>query len=205
MGKEELVARGSDLARRIAALKAVGIDVAEDEAQLAEVNRGLAELEKEAMLSPVKEAVRMPSTPDIVGGDTVPLDIEVDVSAFESGGQALSAPLEPGLYRGCFVDVITPKTKGDQRWFIFRTDDPQLERQVRSALVTTPGGAGAFKLKDILEALGVEYQLAGKRLIANLTRGIPCQLEYQEVVLEGKTQNRLQNIYAASDKLEQAF
>lgn len=177
-----------DLQKRIKALEDAGLDATAEKAQLAQ-------------LVAVGPAPVPPlATPTSAGSDEViAFDEDVDQDAFESGGQGFSAPTDPGVYNGIFQGIIVPSTKPEQRWFIFKTDDPRVEAQkgsqVRSAIIVTPGGAGAFKLKDILDNLKIPYTQVGKRVKFTLAKGLPCQLEYEEQTYDGKTQNRLQNVY----------
>jgi len=171
---------------KIKALEDAGLDATDEIAELAKLPAG----------KPAKVVAKVSGATE-----AVEFDIEVDVDSFESGGQAFGAPIEPGIYQGVFQDIITPTTKPEQRWFIFKTDDPRVEkqlgRQVRSALIVSPLGGGAFKLGDILDGLNLPYTLDGNHVKGSIPKGLACSLEYQERTLEGKTQNRLQNVYAA--------
>ena len=125
-------------------------------------------------------------------------DIEVDKESFESGGQGLDSPNISDVYAGIYVGKVVPTNKPDQLWFIFKTNDPRVEaqkgRQVRSALITVPKGLGAFKLNDIIAGLGLPYKMEGNHVKFQIPIGLPCNLEYEEVVIDNKTQVRLQNV-----------
>jgi hypothetical protein len=179
------MATQEELVQRIQALEAAGLP-AEDEK---------AELKKLLGKSPEASTETRVATP--ADSNVVLFDIEVDLDAFNEGGQQFGAPEEPGIYQGTFEGIITPTTKEDQLWFVFQTADPRLERQVRSALIISPSGKGAFKLKDVLENLEIPYTVKGRQVSGAIPKGLPCQLEYQEVTASGKTSVRLQNVWKA--------
>ena len=187
------MATKEELQKRIKALKGAGLSTEAEEAELAKLTKPAP---------PAKATAKKASA----AGQEVNFDIEVDRKSFLSGGQQFGAPEQAGIYQGEFQDIVVPTNKPDQRWFIFKTNDARLEMQIRSALVVTPAGLGAFKLKDILDALEISYQLTDdNRVVGAIPAGLSCQLEYQSVVLEGKTQVRLQNVYAASKPIEQVI
>ena len=185
----------AELVQRIKALEDAGLDATAERAELGKLTLPVAATAAKAKAATTKASA------SVATGEAIEFDEEVDVDSFESGGQAFGAPEEAGVYSGVFQDIITPSTKTDQRWWLFKTDDARVEaqlgKQVRSALIVSPKGQGAFKLKDILDGLAVAYTLDGSKVSGSVPRGLACMLEYQEVTLDGKTQMRLQNVWAA--------
>lgn len=167
-----------------------------------------AKMGSPAAKAPAKAVAKAPAKA-IITEELVILDVAVDQDSFEQGGQQFGAPAKPDVYAGVFDGIVKPTTKENQIWLVFKTDDErvlaQKKQQVKSIITVTPMGKGAFKLKDILDGLQIAYDnsVSGK-VLAQIPRGLPCMLDYQEVVLDGKTQIRLQNVWKAEAAQSQA-
>jgi len=170
----------------INALKEAGLPTTAKEAELTKLQGGGA------------SQAQAPAA--VAAGEAIPFDIEVDIESFDSGGQQFIAPTKPDIYDGFFEAFVHPTTKPGQIWAIFQTRDnrvvKQLGRQARSPIIITPGGDGAFKLKDILDGLKVSYTRDGKHVKGSIPKGLPCKMEYREGVIDGKTRILLQEVYA---------
>jgi hypothetical protein len=188
------MAKIDDLQSRIAALKAAKLDTSVEEAELrALITAGTAPTVAAAVATPVASPT----------GEMDNFDIIVDKEGFESGGQELDSPTKPDVYQGYYVGRITPTKKTEQLWLIFKTNDARVEqqkgRQVRSALIITPGGAGAFKLADTLTGLNIAHALTlgadGRwHVTGSIPKGLKCNLDYQNYTEGGKTSVRLQSV-----------
>jgi len=187
-----MATRLEELLIRVKALDKAGLGHEDEDKEIAQLQQAR---EKEVVAPPATVPVSTPASTD-----NISFTIPVDVDGFESGGQQFSSPKIPAVYDGVFADIVYPSHKPDQIWFIFKTNDErvaeQMERQVKSVLTITPGGAGAFKLKDVLNGLNIPYSVNdANEVCGNIPKGYPCKLEFGEVVIQGKTQVRLQNVY----------
>jgi len=172
------------LEKRIEALEKAGLSAEAERKELAEL------LAKEGRVVP------KPIIPSL--GERISFTIPVDAESFETGGE-FGAPTKPDIYDGYFLEIVYPQTKEDQVWFVFATDDDrvvtQKGRNVRSALIVMPGGAFAYRLRLLLESLKEPYKLVGDEVSGSIPKGLRCKLNYQEIVVAGKTQVRLQNVF----------
>lgn len=97
-------------------------------------------------------------------------NIKVNMDAFRRGGIAFRLPVKNGqeingAFRSKWTGLDKSSTKDGQLWATFETDDPSLDAQGRGAIVVSPEGEGAFKLKDILNGTETPYTESGKEHI----------------------------------------
>lgn len=176
---------------QLRALKAAGVLSPEMEKRLAQL---------EAQAQGRKDTTSPP--PQAVGES---ITVEVNVEAFNRGGQQWYPPPAPGVYDAVCEGVMVPSQAPGQLWFVFRNAGtaPRFRGNlVCGALAEADARkSGAWKIKDILEALGITYHLLQTpgtplgRLTIPPIKDIPCQVEWQEVDIRGKRELRIQNVF----------
>ena len=134
---------------RLKALVDAGVATDEDKARYAELS-GAAEA---PALAPVAAA------PAPASGEAVAFEDSVDEESFKRGGSQYFMPSQEGYWKSKLVEVLKPSfTEKEQKWFIFETDDPKLKAQGRG-VIAAEFTKGAFKLKDVLDGLGIAYKV----------------------------------------------
>lgn len=180
-----------ELKKRIAALESAGV------AADAEKNE-LLKLLSETPATTTTTGGPGPAPSPATDGEYIEYNIPVNEDSFNKGGQQFVAPKEAGIYNADLVEIITPSNDSDQRWLIFTSRDPKWP-QGRGSLVTAnlskppDASGGAWKFKDVLDALKVKYTLAGGNLAFRLPKKLPCKVDFQSVTIKGKTELRIQN------------
>lgn len=135
-----------DIKGSIAALRDAGYP--ESHATLVELRQKLAEMEG----SP---ATAMPKRRH---------EVDVDSEAFNRGGTQYAMPSEAGTWKSKLVSISPGFKDSKQEWWEFETNDERLSRQGRGVIVITPRSGGDFALKDVLDGLGVLYELKGTKV-----------------------------------------
>lgn len=186
------MAEREELEARIKALKDAGIDASTEEAQLA------------AMAAPKKAAKAPAAVNPSEEEDFVPLNTE----GYETGGGGWTAPATVGVKDAVCEGYMVPDFVDDQLWFIFKNPEyPGGIEPFRGALVCgaiskAPGQGGAWKIKDVVIALGIEGTLKmveGKGISGlRACEGKTCQVLWDDIVLKGKTERRIQDAMIAS-------
>ena len=70
---------------------------------------------------------------------------------------------------------------------------------------TGPGGSGAWKMKQVLDALNVPYVVhsgVGVQFSRKALDNAPCQVEWSYIDNKGKRELRIQNVYPAGQIIE---
>lgn len=150
----------------------------------------------------------------VTGGTDSRTFIPLNTEAFARGGQQFVPPPQEGIYPAMCDGIATPSSDAlsDQLWWWFTSLDGK-EPSFRGALVTgaltaVEARSGAWKVKDVLDALDVDYQVEpGRGVYIPNVRGIFCQVEWQYVdnSKSGRRELRIQNVYAASQKIQTAI
>ena len=82
--------------------------------------------------------------------------IPVDAQAFKKGGQQYYPPKKDGFHKSAIIDIVRPDfTEKEQVWFVFATTDDDAGR----GAVVCELGRGSFKVKDVLDGVGIPYTL----------------------------------------------
>lgn len=186
-----------ELEKRVKALRDAGLDASAEEAALAKLK---------SQVSPARGMPR--AIPIVVDELFLPLNLE----CFRTGGGGgWQPPSRTGIFPALSAGFLVPDFVADQVWFTFVNREG--EETFRGALACgslhgQPGVGGAWKVKDVLVALGAPYEediLRGGLLIQHNLQGLPCQVAWDDVVIKGKTERRIQNVYSAGQQIEQAF
>jgi len=177
-----------ELENRIEALEKAGIDASGEKAEL-------------AALTPKKAAAKAPA--EVEEEDFVSLNTE----GYETGGGGLKAPATTGVKDAVCEGYIVPDFVDDQLWFIFKNPEypggpePFRGAAVCGALSKPAGQGGAWKVKDIAIALGIEdkVKIVEGKGIAGLKscEGQSCQVLWDDITLKGKTERRIQDVMAS--------
>lgn len=104
----------------------------------------------------------------------------VDVDAFQSAA-GFYPPSSAGIWKSTLVEVTSPASGKNQRWFIVETNDDRLDKQGKGVLICDLG-RGAFKLQQTLANLGIEYSVDGSQVnykLPNLEKApMACESEW---------------------------
>lgn len=152
--------------------------------------------------SPVKSQVETPSIP----ADEV--TIELNTEAFERGGNQFSPPEQPGIYDATCTGLTRPGHAEDQLWFLFASRNEAIPFRgalVCGALNADADKSGAWKVKDVVLALGVPYQLNDGSVSFRDPKGKICKVLWSWVEVKGKRELRIQDVFSASANIEQAI
>ena len=126
--------------------------------------------------------------------------IDLNVESFERGGNSYSPPPAPGIYPAVCTGVLVPDNREDQIWFNFQSpagSEPYTRGVVVCGALTTEGQrSGAFKVKSVLDALGINYQISEKGVSFEDPTGIACKAIWSNQTFNGKTELRIQDIEA---------
>jgi len=190
----------TDLKNQIEALKEAGLV---DAAKAKE-----AELEKMVlggMAAPVAAPVAATvvasagTAPAVAGAKSYSMDVG-DKEAFDRGGDQFGAPDVACVIPGKFLDIVTPDNKPENRWWLFKPDGCDY-----TSAITVAYGKGAFKLKELLMNLGIEWAEQGTNISFSIAAGYPCMLDYGPNTYDGKTSIRLNKVYKAGTDIQQAI
>jgi len=194
---------------RLRALKSTGWIGAEETKRLAEL---------EAAGAPVAApqaapAAGLPFTPVTAAAGAVDeYTVDLSTEAFARGGQQAIPPSAPGIYPAVCTGAVKPTGQNvqDQLWFGFKSADGATVRHqgvlVTGSLNAAPDKSGAWKVKDVLEALGAKYEVVpGRGVRFSGIVGRPCQVRWDWVVNANTQQRdlRIQDVYAASNVISQ--
>ena len=172
---------GSDIdkvKRRIAAFEAAGLDE-----KVKELRVLLKEMEGAGAPGPAMQEA--PASPSPTASDEIVLDVNRE--AFERGGQQWIRPVKPCAVNGHTLPVVYPtKVKGAQVWLAFESTDG-----FKDFIAVAYDGEGAFKLKDVLEALEVPYAMEGSRIKFRWPKGLPVSMRFLDGQGEQHNQVRL--------------
>ena len=180
-----------ELGAKIAALEAAGVDATDERAELAALQ---AKAPKTTTPRPAAPAeVALPALDKLF----IPLNLE----SFRTGGGGWIAPATTGWKDAICTGFMIPNFVQDQCWFTYQNTQ-DADEQFRGALVTAalsgePGVGGAWKVKDVLTAMEIPYEededRGGVQLLKS-PKGRRCQVFYDDIVIKGKTERRIQDI-----------
>lgn len=152
---------------------------------------------------PVPAYTAPAALPSQDGDEFIPCNVE----SFKRGGQSFVAPPQEGVYPGVFTGTIRPDSvrQADQLWFLFESKEganPAWRGSLVTAALTTSGEkSGAFKLKEILDALDIPYNLSerGVMVVGGVKRyvGRQAQVSWEQVDIGGKRELRIQRVLGA--------
>jgi len=191
--EERLVAEREELAARIDALEKAGIDASGEKAEL-------------AVMAVTNKPAAKATVATVASGneDFVPLNTD----GYETGGGGWVAPATVGVKDAVCEGYMVPEFVDDQLWFIFRNteypggSEPFRGASICGAISKPPGQGGAWKVKDVAIALGIEGSVKiveGKGITGlKACEGKPCKVLWDDIVLKGKTERRIQDVMSAS-------
>jgi len=183
------------LEKKIADMEAAGIDSGTEQAELAAMGAAPAP----AVATKPAPAAKAAAPAEEVDEDE--LFIPLNIESFKTGGGGWITPESTGWKDAICVGTTVPSHVTDQLWFIFE-NVPDAEELFRGALVTAalmkgPGEGGAWKVKEVLDALMVEYdedEESGGIRMKSSPKGKSAQVFYDDVVIKGKTERRIQDV-----------
>ena len=106
----------------------------------------------------------------------------MDEDSFKRGGSQYFMPSQEGFFKSKLVDSMKPDfTQKEQRWFVFETDDPQLKIQGRG-VIAAEFTKGSFKLKDVLDGLGIAYTVVNGVVKYKLSLPLGCYADWSRDV-----------------------
>lgn len=124
--------------------------------------------------------------------------IDLNVESFERGGNSYSPPPAPGIYPAVCTGVMVPDNREDQIWFNFQSpagSEPYTKGTVVCGALTVEGTkSGAFKVKSVLDALGVKYDISEKGVSFDDPTGVACKAIWSNQTFSGRTELRIQDI-----------
>ena len=193
------------LKKSIEALEDVGLDASEERAQLKQLV--LAGTPAPAPAKAEAEAgIPTPTPVEEKKEDFIPLNTE----SYTTGGGGWTAPATTGVKDGICAGYMLPDFVEDQLWFIFQNpeypggDEPFRGALVCGAISKPPGQGGAWKIRDIAIALGIdsEVEVVEGEGIRGLKacEGKECQVLWDDIVLKGKTERRIQDVMASGSE-----
>lgn len=183
-----------ELQADIKALQDAGMDATAEEAEL-----------KKLVLAGAKptptKATAVPAT-SVGDEDFIPLNTE----SYSSGGGGWVAPAATGVLDAVCEGYMVPDFVDDQLWFIFKNPEfPEGDNPFRGALVCgaiskPAGSSGAWKVKDVAIALGIDNLVKveeGKGIKGlKACEGKACQILWDDIPIKGKTERRIQDCLA---------
>ena len=175
-----------------------------------EVER-LAELEQQLGVTPVATVPEVLEAPTITKEEPVMVTggtsantsvgtiyIDLNVESFERGGNSYNPPPSPGIYPAVCTGVLVPDNREDQIWFNFQSpagSEPYTKGTIICGSLTVEGQrSGAFKVKSVLEALGITYQITEKGVSFEDPTGVACKCIWSNQTFSGKTELRIQDV-----------
>lgn len=176
------------LEQDIKALEDAGLDASEEKAQL-----------KQLVLA---GAVGVPAKAKVAPALEPELFISLNLESFRTGGGGgWTAPATTGVKDAICEGFMIPDFVEDQLWFVFinipGADEPFRGSLVCGAISKEPGKGGAWKVKDVLDALDVPYEedeaRGGIKLLSTI-EGKSCQVLWDDIVIKDKTERRIQDI-----------
>lgn len=180
------------LKKDIVALKEAGINATAEEAEL---KAAILATAPAAPAAPAKEAAPAP------GLAFINLNVESFKAGWKSSGWI--APATTGVKSAICDGLIFPERVEDQVWFSFNSLEDAVEEfrgsLVCGALTAETGKSAAGKVKDVLDILGVPYEVKsnGIKLLAD-PKGKSCQVLWDDVSIRGKTERRIQDVLPAN-------
>lgn len=172
-----------ELEKGIKALEDAGLDASNERAELRALAGSSASTKAAAKSNPEVDAF-----------------ISLNVEAFKTGGGGWVAPATTGVKDAICTGYMVPSFVEDQVWFTFKNaneDEPFRGALICGALSKEPGAGGAWKVKEILDALNVQYEedkaRGGVKLLSS-PEGVSCQVLWDDVVIKGKTERRIQDV-----------
>ena len=171
----------------------------------------LAELEQQLGVTPVATVPEVLEAPTITKEEPVMVTggtsantsvgtiyIDLNVESFERGGNSYSPPPAPGIYPAVCTGVMVPDNREDQIWFNFQSPagaEPYTKGTVVCGALTVEGTkSGAFKVKSVLDALGVKYDISEKGVSFDDPTGVACKAIWSNQTFSGRTELRIQDI-----------
>lgn len=130
--------------------------------------------------------------------------VTVDIPAFERGGMVWQPPKSgEGRLPGICVGLLSMPDR-DSLGFLFKgvNSHESFFGSLMCGNLTNPDKSAAWKLKDVLTALGATYTVSGNRVVMAGYKGKPCDVEWQYIDNQGRRELRIQNVYPSNEKLE---
>jgi len=197
------VPTNEELQGKIKALEDAGLDASAEKDLLAKQTAGVsaAVVKKSTpapVPAPVAEEPEEPESEEEEEGDD--LFIPLNLESFRTGGGGWITPDTTGWKDAVCINLVSPSHVVDQKWFIFE-NVPGADELFRGALVTAAlskgaGEGGAWKVKEVLDALGVEYtedEESGGIRMNESPKGKSVQVFYDDIVIKGKPERRIQD------------
>lgn len=186
-----------ELKKRISALEDAGLDATEEKAKLA------AMTPKASTRTTAKAPAKAPAKAVAAAEPEEEMFIPLNVETFRTGGGGWIIPETIGVKDAVCTGYLIPNFAEDQVWFTFENvpDATEIFRGslVCGALSKDPGQGGAWKVKDVLTAINVLYEedeeRGGIRLLSD-PKGKPCQVLWDDIVRNNKTERRIQDVMA---------
>ena len=150
-----------------------------------------------------------PQRDGVEGGDDDAIFVSLNTDSFESGGGGNFMPpaAGEGIYPARCLGTMVPTQADDQLWFLFEgTVEPFNGALVTAALTREGERSGAFKVKDVLVALEVPYEVYpgnGVQFSKAALLAATCQVEYAYYQdSQGKRSLRINNVYPVNQPIE---
>ena len=188
------------LEEKIAAMTEAGIDASDEIAELEAMGEVVAPPKRGAKV-PVKAPAKVPAKKVEEEDDLfIPLNLE----SFRRGGGGAITPETTGWKDAICTGLMRPAFAPDQAWFWFENVEGADEK-FRGALVTgsldkSPDeGSGAWKVKEVLDAMEIEYEEDEEQGGIHMSRspkGVECQVEWDDIwnKRSQKTERRIQDV-----------
>ena len=195
--------------QRLRALKSTGWISVEESKRLAELEGAGGGAVATAVAPPPQALTPQPQA---VQGGVDEFTVDLNTEAFARGGQQVIPPPAPGIFPAVCYGVVKPTgaNVADQLWFSFKSQDgatPRFAGSLVTGSLNAPSEkSGAWKVKDVLEALGAKYEVvAGRGVRFWGVVNKPCQVRWDWVVNATTQQRdlRVQDVYASSNPIAQ--
>ena len=170
------------------------------------VENNIANEEEIARFSELTAAASTSKQPPQSSNSQGPVDtddetsIQMDTESFERGGMIWQSPKGgEGRYPGVCTGLLSSPDR-DSIGFMFQGLDKAdpFFGTLNCGQLTDPGKSAAWAVKDVLVALGANFQASGRQVTMSNFKGKKCDVEWSYIDNRGRRELRIQKVYPLS-------